>query len=140
MTIPANALDSTINFTMVDAGDNHQQMVSVRALGSEVYSIGPTGTTFNEPVQLILHYNEEDLNGVAESAIIIYTDSGSGWMALPTTVDQNANTATAEITHLSDFAVTTPIGEAADGVYGIFEVGRIVNYVGEGVDNHHAGR
>lgn len=138
LTIPADALDSDVDFTMDDAGSNHAAMVSARTLGSAVYSIGPSGTTFNEPVLLALNYSEDDLNGVAESSIIIYTDNGSGWAALPTTVDEDANIATAEITHLSDFAVTTPAGEPADGVFGLFEVVRLVSYAGEGVDINRA--
>ncbi len=127
LTIGAGVLGSDINFTMADAGSNHTGMVSVRSLGSAVYSIGPSGTTFADPVLLTLHYDEADLNGVAENTILIYTDSGSGWVALPTTVNEVENFATAEITHLSDFAVTTPAGQAADGVFALFEVVRLIN-------------
>ncbi|MCK4413020.1 MAG: hypothetical protein KAY32_05715 [Candidatus Eisenbacteria sp.] len=137
LTIPSDALAGEVTFTMADAGSNHADMVSVRALGSAVYSIGPSGTTFAEPVQLTLHYSEADLNGVAESSIIIYADTGSGWTALSTTVDEVNNIATAQITHLSDFAVTTPAGETAQGVFGLFEVVRLVGYAGQGVDNTH---
>lgn len=137
MTVPADAVDGDVVFTMADAGSNHDDMVDVRALGSAVYSIGPSGTTFDEPVLLSLHYNEEDLGGVAESSILIYTDSGSGWTPLPTNVDEVNNIATAQIMHLSDFAVTTPVGEAADGVFALFEVYRWASYEGEHEDNHH---
>ena len=137
LTIPPAALDADVDFTMNDAGSSHATMVSTRTLGSAVYSIGPSGTTFGAPVELVLHYDEADLGGVDESSIIIYTDSGSGWTPLPTTVDETANTATAEITHLSDFAVTAPKGEAADGVFAVFEVVRLATYVGEGLDNMH---
>ena len=130
MTVPAGAVGSDITFTMADAGSDHDAMVSVRALGSAGYSIGPAGTTFDEPVVLTLHYDEADLGGISESAIIIYTDDGAGWTALPTEVDEVGNIATAEIYHLSDFVVTLPAGEAADGVYAIFEVVRMASFTG----------
>ncbi|MCP4545254.1 MAG: hypothetical protein GY835_02170 [bacterium] len=126
MIVPPGAVAGDVNFTMNQA-NNPDGMVAVRALGSAVYSIGPSGTTFDEPVTLELHYDEADLGGVSESEIIIYTDSGAGWTPLPTTVDEVNNIASAEIYHLSDFAVTTPAGEAADGVFAIFEIVRLRN-------------
>ena len=129
LEIPSGALDADVDFTM-DENDSPTAMVSSRETATPVFSIGPDGTQFDTPATLTLTYDEADLNGADEQDIVIYTDSGSGWNALTTTVDAGANTATAEISHLSDYVATIPYGEAAEGVYAVLEVTRIVNYLG----------
>jgi len=122
------ALDGNVTFLIANAGSSHTAMVQSRDVQSAVYSIGPSGTTFNDPVPLTLYYDPASLNGVDPSALVIYTDKGSGWVPLPTTHNAVQSSVTAEITSLSDFAVTAPASSPADGVYAVLEVVRLINY------------
>jgi len=101
-----------------------------RQFATPVYSIGPDGTQFGASATLTLHYDEGDLGGLPEDEILIYTNDGSGWSPLVTTVNEADNEATAEIDHLSDYCATIPYGEPAEGVYAILEVTRTVNFLG----------
>lgn len=125
LAIPAGALDQDRQFTLSAVASPPADPTGRDALGS-VYSIGPSGTTFDQPATLTLHYDESDLGGADESDIVIYTSSGGAWTALPTTVDEANDRATADVVHLSYFAATMPGGEAADGVYAQFEIVRLI--------------
>jgi hypothetical protein len=128
LSIPQGALSSDVDFTMTDAGSNHTPMVQTRDLKSPVYRIGPSGTTFSEAAELTLYYDEDDLDGLNPGALIIYADHGDGWTPVPTTIDRDSAALLASITSLSDFVVTAPASEEADGVYAVFEVVRMINY------------
>jgi len=129
LAIPAGALGGDVDFTM-DENGSPAPMTGDRIFATPVFDIGPDGTAFGAPATLTLHYDEGDLGSADESSIVLYGNDGGGWTPLTTTVDEAANTASADISHLSDYCATVPIGEAAEGVYAILEVLRTVNYLG----------
>jgi len=67
------------------------------------YNFGPSGTTFSEPIDLVIEYDPADVPAGAELAIKMY--DGTKWVDLPTTVDTVAHTATAKVSHFSIFAL-----------------------------------
>ena len=72
------------------------------------YDIGPDGATFDPPIALTMEYNENLMpDGVAEENLTIATwdDAADEWVNLDDTVDTVDNTITAEISHLTDFAI-----------------------------------
>jgi len=72
------------------------------------YDIGPDGATFDPPIALAMEYNENLIpDGVAEENLTIATwdDAADEWINLDGTVDTVDNTITAEISHLTDFAI-----------------------------------
>jgi hypothetical protein len=75
------------------------------------YDLGPAGATFNPPITLTLHYDPGLIpEGVVEADLFIaYYDVATGqWVSLPSTVDTENNTITAEVSHLTIFAILTP--------------------------------
>ncbi len=122
LVIPAGALGGEVDFTM-ELNSSPAAAPSGQTMIGEALSIGPSGTTFSAPASITLDYAEAHLNGASESAVVIYTHSGSGWAPLTTVVDTLANQATAQITHLSDFACMI-CGTPAEGVFTVLTVTR----------------
>lgn len=71
-----------------------------------VYDFGPDGASFNPPITMTYDYNTSDLPpGVSENSLTLgYWDSvSSKWVALPSTVDAQAKTITAPVSHFCAF-------------------------------------
>ena len=130
LIIPPNALVDTVDFTITH---NTSPVPPPGSLGmvTNCYKIEPAGTIFSVPVTLRLDYNVSSLNGSDEMSIDIYTNDGSGWDILPTSVDTAHNQVATSISHLSDFAgmadTTTVI---AEGTFVKLVVGRNITYMG----------
>jgi len=72
------------------------------------YDLGPDGATFHPPITLTLHYDPGLIQeGTAEKDLVIaYYDVATGqWVSLPSTVDTENNTITAQVSHLTKFAI-----------------------------------
>lgn len=71
---------------------------------------GPDGATFSPPVTLSLSYDEASLppDAIEEELAIAYW-TGSEWALLESTVNTDANTLTAKISHFTVFAVLASI-------------------------------
>lgn len=76
------------------------------ALGA-AYRIGPENVKFNQPVQLIFHYDDQLLSGIPEDFLWIITQADDGsWNALlKSDVDKTAKTVTVLAGHFSDWAL-----------------------------------
>ncbi len=71
-----------------------------------VYDLGPSGTTFVPPITLTMNYQSATLPpGVSESTLYIAYWNGSEWQALQSTVDTQAKTVTAFLSHFTLFAL-----------------------------------
>ena len=67
---------------------------------------GPSGATFDPPIGLTLNYNQAAIpSGVQESGFVIAYWDGTQWVTLSTSVNADANTVSASISHLTIFAV-----------------------------------
>lgn len=78
------------------------------AVIGQVYDVGPDGATFDPPIELTMRYDESALpEGVAEGNLLLATRDGtaSQWAELESTVDEDANTVTANVSHFSAFAI-----------------------------------
>lgn len=129
LEIPTGALTGDVDFTM-DENNSPTAMVTGRQFASDAFTIGPHGTSFTTPAKITIHYDEADLGTADESAIVIYTDDGSGWSPLSTTVNEVTNTASAMIDHLSDYSATVPSDEVIEGVFAVLQLVRAVSYAG----------
>ena len=98
---------------------------------SPVYTIGPSGTDFNEPVGITIMYNQASCGSADENSVTVYTNEGSGWEELPTTVAAELNAAAVSVSHLSDFAAAVDTSSAAEGVFAAMAVGRTITPYGE---------
>jgi hypothetical protein len=76
------------------------------------YELGPSNSNFSPALSLTLKYNEASLpSGVPESNLYIGYWSNSQWVGLASTVDTNANTVTAQVSHFSTFAILGKVGQ-----------------------------
>jgi hypothetical protein len=74
------------------------------------YDFGPSGATFSPALTITLNYDPAKLpQGASESDLYISFWDGSQWQALASTVDKNAHTVTAAITHFTNFAVMSKL-------------------------------
>ncbi len=121
LTLALFDVPATTEITITNEGDQCDGMVSTRIADSPVYAMGPVGTTFAAPVQLTLHYDEDDLQGMYEDAMVLYARGATGWTPLETVINLSANTAHALVADLADIVLTSP--NAADGVYVEFGTG-----------------
>jgi len=81
-----------------------------------VYDIGPSGATFDPPIELTIQYDASLIpQGVAETNLVVATfDSGtSQWIELESTVDPENDTITAKVSHFTAFAVLVHTRPAA---------------------------
>ena len=72
------------------------------------YIFGPEGATFVPPITITLHYDDGNLPaGVAEEDLVIaFYDAATGqWTVLPSIVDTENNTITAQVSGFTMFAV-----------------------------------
>ncbi|MFC2008833.1 CARDB domain-containing protein [Chloroflexota bacterium] len=76
-----------------------------------VYDLGPDGAEFDPPVPLTISYERGLLpDGVAARELVVaWLDEGSGeWVALESTVDEDARVVVAEVSHFSEFCLMAP--------------------------------
>jgi outer membrane biosynthesis protein TonB len=79
----------------------------------EVLDLGPDGATFEPPITLTLSYDPETLpeGSVEDDLYIAYWD-GSEWVDLECTVDKEANTVSAIVSHFTQFATMSDLPPA----------------------------
>lgn len=124
LDIPAGALGDTVDFT-IEENDSPEDPPGTMDFVSSAYTIEPEGQAFAVPAELTIEYEESDLHGGDENSIVIYTDGGTGWDALTTTVNTADNEVSADITHISDFAAMIDTSSsAAEGIFAMFYVHR----------------
>ncbi|MCK4372847.1 MAG: hypothetical protein KAW61_06845 [candidate division Zixibacteria bacterium] len=131
LEIPPYALSGSVDFTI---GQNSSPAAAggTRDMASACYTIGPSGTQFDVPAAITISYDVSGFDNVDEESLIIYTNSGSGWDALATEIDRGVKTASASVTHLSDFAVMLDTSSTAEGIYAKLVLGRMITWMGEG--------
>ena len=74
------------------------------------YEVEPSGATFDPPITITWHYDQTELPpGVAEEDLVIaYLSDGGKWIEIPSDVDYEEDEITAEISHLTIFALRAP--------------------------------
>jgi len=119
LDVPAGALQADTDIS-IDENTNPSDPTPPHDFVSSAYTIEPSGTVFAQDATVTIDYDPSGLGRADEDDIIIYCDEGSGtWEELDTTVDEQANQASAEIGHLSDYAamVDTTTSGTAEGIY-----------------------
>jgi hypothetical protein len=110
LVVPPNALSEDTTVTVVE---KPIEAPAGYAGLSNVFDIGPSGTTFATPSTLTLPYDENELPaGVSEDGLAIYyrTSAGGIWELVGGNVDKTANTISVQINHLSEYAVMVSVG------------------------------
>jgi hypothetical protein len=106
VTIPAGALSSDLLVTIQLTGEPGPD-----GAVSQVFEIGPTGTTFALPVTVAFEYTDNELAGLAPSDFAVETSTpelGASWTPLTQiVVDVYAHTIAGQTTHLSPYALVS---------------------------------
>jgi hypothetical protein len=109
VTVPAGALSTNLNMTIQLSG----QPGPSGAL-SPVFEIGPTGTTFSEPVTIAFDYTDGELAGLSPGDFAVETSTaalGAAWTPLSQiVVDVYAHTVSGQTMHLSPYALVRQEG------------------------------
>jgi hypothetical protein len=109
--IPAGALTSKVAITI--------QQIDPPAAGTigQVFEVGPTGTTFLQPVVLSLRFAAADLGGAAPLDLRVATLSRGAWVPVASTLNSGTNMVGGQIKHLSPWTLivyTAPIPPEPD--------------------------
>ncbi|MBD3348853.1 MAG: hypothetical protein GF400_06615 [Candidatus Eisenbacteria bacterium] len=120
LDIPAGALGGDTSFT-IDENTSPTPPDPPNGFVSSAYTIEPSGTQFGADATVTIDYDPSAVGRADEGDVVICCDEGSEtWTELTTTVDTQANQASAQVSHLSDYAAmvdtTSPSGE---GIYAI---------------------
>jgi len=113
LVVPPNALSKN---TTIDVIQKLPENLPTYVMVSDIFDIGPNGTTFNKPSTLTLPYNENEIPpGMSENDLAIYRriDGGDNWELVGGNVDKATNTISVQINHLSEYAVMASIGNSA---------------------------
>jgi len=102
LIIPDGVLADTVDFSIVR--NTSPSPGGDKAFASSVFTIEPSATNFSSPCSLTIEYNEAQLGAMPDDSVKVCIHNGTVWEALTTTVNKTNNTATATISHLSDYA------------------------------------
>jgi hypothetical protein len=115
LVVPPNAIseNKTVTVTQTLPENPHTQVMV-----SNIFDIGPNGTTFNTPSTITLPYDENKIpSWTSEDDLAIYrrTSADDSWERIGGTVNKATNTVSAQIDHLSEYAVMVGTGGAGTG-------------------------
>jgi len=99
LSFPAGAV-STDTMITVDSSASVYDSNILPGLG---FQFLPEGLEFDEPVTIVVTYDDADLGGADESELKIHRWADPDWQRLPSTVDTAANTVTATLTGFSEY-------------------------------------
>ena len=111
LSVPPGAVSEPIRVTIqtvADAPPAGGFTVLGQSFAVEVYTLaGDPVTQFAQPLTIVVHYSDDDLDGLDENGLQIHywDEAMEQWVAIPTVVDPQANTLTAQVDHLTLFAV-----------------------------------
>jgi hypothetical protein len=105
INIPSGVLDNAINITIGEPDSTPPLPQNVSLAGNTV-DFQPSGTQFNNPVEITLHYDDSNISDETSLGLYYYDESDSKWKALSiTNRDTVNNTITGSTTHFTDFGV-----------------------------------
>jgi hypothetical protein len=129
VTIPAGALSATLPISI-------QLSTQTGPAGTvgQTFEIGPTGTTFAQPITIAFDYTGTELLGLPPSdfAVETSTNAGVSWTPLSQiVVDITAQTIAGQTTHLSPYALVEQLVATGTNV----EAGSVGSYLDAGASS-----
>src|SRR5262245_4978001 len=99
LVVPAGAVNADVPFTL--------QQVDPPGPGAvgPVFEIGPAGTMFKTPATLTFRYRQSDIGNADPFSLRVATYVRGAWQPQPSTVATGSSTVSAQITHLSPWAL-----------------------------------
>jgi hypothetical protein len=107
-TIAKNRAGSFLSSIIIEELVDSPKAPANTEIVGDVYDMWPDGTTFDPPAGLTFRYDESLLpDGVAEKNLVIGTwdKDNNQWVELESTVDTEADTVTAKVSHFTAFTV-----------------------------------
>ena len=86
-----------------------------RVIVGQVYDLEPDGATFDPPLPIVLPYERAELrDGVREDELRVayYDDASDTWVELPSVVDEDDMTVSADVSHFTEFSIIAPKPES----------------------------
>jgi hypothetical protein len=116
MTFPAGAVSNPTVITYTQLPEPPQPTGSYQFAGvtfqiTAVTDLGNPVTTFSKPVEIVLHFTDQDVAGLnpADLGVYYWNTTSSAWVLIPSIVDMANHTITITLNHLTQFALlTTP--------------------------------
>ena len=106
LDFPAGALTTDVEITVQPVDDSE---LPDGVLPGTAVDLGPDGQEFEEPVTLTIEYDDTGLSAEEEELLSIHLLQDDGTLLrVETTVDTDANVATAQLTHFSTYSVALP--------------------------------
>lgn len=104
LTVPAGALSQDVTFSVAPT---NAFPASERVVGGTVYEIGPAGTTFAQPAELSIAYDEGQIPaGVDESSLALHKVESDAWSRIDgSAANTGADGVSGRITSLSTWGV-----------------------------------
>jgi hypothetical protein len=118
VSVPEGAVDGPTNLFYADQIDPNLLLPAnlaglFRFALDAVDDSGSAVTTFNAPVTVEVSYQDEDVASAGGSeaslALAVFDERLESWVLLPGAVDSDNNRVTAQVEHLSNFALVTGI-------------------------------
>jgi len=101
--VPEGTATQNVTFTITKISTENP---SGYIIIGDVCRIETDVTGFNQPMTLILSYNESNLPAnVSEDDLAIYKKVGDSWLKLDSTVDKTNNTVSTQVTNFSDYTI-----------------------------------
>jgi hypothetical protein len=100
LDFPENAFTNKVN---VEVSEVAKTLSVIRTIGP-IYDI--RAGKMNKPATITIGYRENQLGGISEQNLAIFTNAGSSWQMLDSTVDTAANTVSANVNHFSLFTIS----------------------------------
>ena len=100
---------SEITIESINATDVPENMNGAFTFAGSAYSCTPSGATFAPAITILFTLSADEWNALNEGDFTIrfYDDATGEWVELPTTVNPETHTVTAEVTHFSVFGLFT---------------------------------
>lgn len=117
VSLPADAVSASTDISVTSESKesvtaSRPTPTSRSVVGGYVYSYtaesgGQTVSNFDKTLTLSFTYTDDQISGLTESSLRVFywKESTSQWVALPTTVDADNNSLTAETDHFTYFAI-----------------------------------
>jgi hypothetical protein len=95
--------DAFANKAHVEVAEAAKTLSIMRTVGS-VYEV-KAGSALTKQAKITIRYDENELGGISEQNLAIFTSNGAGWQMLPSTVNAAANSVSANVNHFSLFTI-----------------------------------
>ncbi|MBP1932542.1 S-layer homology domain-containing protein [Ammoniphilus resinae] len=97
--IPAEALKSSRTLTVKELSTSQPELLS------SLYEFGPSGTQFDQPIQISIKVPLGNVSDLEQLAMVWWNETTSEWIPIPAVVDVKTGIVSGQVDHFTKFAV-----------------------------------